>query len=148
MSSMMKKVNKTVTFTAKIEEQNLLETVELELSKGKYDSFSVLCKQALKAFLLTPESPTTANRQLEQQLTQLQSQLTEIKQALELSDERDLGNRFTQLTEQIEQVDVKTDQQMTQLQQQLAELKQVLSTQDDYPLERQLTGWLQLRSCT
>ncbi len=140
---MMKKVNKTVTFTAKIEEQNLLETVEQELSKGKYDSFSILCKQAIQAFLLTPESPTTANRQLEQQLTQLQSQLTEIKQALELSAERDLGNQFTRLTEQIEQVDVKTDQQMTQLQQQLAELKQVLSSQDDYPLERQLTGWLQ-----
>ncbi|MDJ0594876.1 MAG: hypothetical protein QNJ72_33685 [Pleurocapsa sp. MO_226.B13] len=140
---MMKKVNKTVTFSAKLEEQNLLETVEQELSKGKYDSFSILCKQALKTFLLNSESSTNTNFQLEQQLTQLQSQLTEIKQALKLSDERDLGNRFTRLTEQIERVDVTTDQRMKQLQQQITELTQVLSTQDDDPLEGQLNKWLQ-----
>ncbi len=143
MPLMMKKVNKTVTFSAKLEEQNLLETVEQELSKGKYDSFSILCKQALKAFLLNSESPTNNNFQLEQQLTQLQSQLTEIKQALELSDERDLDNRFTRLTEQIERVDVTTDQRTKQLQQQITELTQVLSTQDDYPLEGELNKWLQ-----
>ena len=68
---MMKKVNKTVTFTPETEEQNLLKKVEQELSQKKYDSFSVLCKKALKAFLSKPESASTPNNQLEQTLNQV-----------------------------------------------------------------------------
>ncbi len=138
----MKKVSKTVIFTSDTEEQNLLNKVEQELAHRKYNSFSILCKKALQAFLSEPESASTTNAQLEQSLAQLQSQLNEIKQALESPDEQKLGNQLTQITQQVEQVDAKTDRTMRELQQQMTELKQVLSTANNAEQESQINNWL------
>ncbi len=140
---MMKKVNKTVIFTPETEEQNLLKKVEQELSQQKYDSFSVLCKKALKAFSSKPESASTPTNQLEQNLNQVQLQLTQIKQALEITDEQKLGNQLTGLTERVERVDAQTERGMKQLQLQMNELKQVLSKSNNDPPETQLKDWLQ-----
>ncbi len=138
----MKKVSKTVTFTSETEEQNLLNKVEQELAHRKYNSFSILCKKALQAFLSPPESPSNTNNQLEQSLAQLQLQLNEIKQALEIPDEQKLGNQLTQITQQVEQVDAKTDRKMKELQQQMTELKQVLSTANNAQQESPINNWL------
>ena len=138
----MKKVSKTVIFTSDTEEQDLLKKVEQELAHRKYNSFSILCKKALQAFLSEPESSSTPNNQLEQSLAQLQSQLNEIKQALESPDEQKLGNQLTQITQQVEQVDAKTDRTMKELQQQMSELKQVLSTANNAQQESQINNWL------
>lgn len=140
---MMKKVNKTVTFTPETEEQNLLKKVEQELSQQKYNSFSVLCKKALKAFLSKPESASTTNNQLEQTLNQVQLQLTQIKQALKITDEQKLVNQLTGLTERVERVDAQTERGMKQMQQQMNELKQVLLKPNNDPPENQLKDWLQ-----
>ena len=138
----MKKVSKTVTFTSETEEQNLLKKVEQELAHRKYNSFSILCKKALQAFLSQPKSPSNTNAQLEQSLAQLQLQLNEIKQALESPDEQKLGNQLMQITQQVEQVDAKTDRTMRELQQQMTELKQVLSKTDNAQQESQINSWL------
>ncbi len=140
---MIKKVNKTVTFSSETEEQNLLKKVEQELSQQKYDSFSVLCKKALQAFLSNPESRSISNNQLQQTLNQVYLQLAQIRQVLKITNEQKLGAHLTKLTERVEQVDAKTGRVMKQLQLQINELKQVLSKSHNEQRENQLNDLLQ-----
>ena len=69
--------------------------------------------------------------------------MTQIKQALEITDEQKLGNQLTGLTERVERVDAQTERGMKQLQQQMNELKQVLLKPNNDPPENQLKDWLQ-----
>ncbi|NEO66778.1 MAG: hypothetical protein F6J94_28560 [Moorea sp. SIO1F2] len=160
MAAIAKKVNKTVAFTSNREDQSLLKAVEKELAKGQYPSFSMLCKQALQEFLLRPESSeekassqeateetteeTTGVGNLEDKLTQLQQQLTEVVQALSVQSPSQLNSQLSDMTQRIEEIDSNTTQQLTQLQQQLGKLEQVLSTEESSDqLDDQLTALIE-----
>ncbi|NEO72174.1 hypothetical protein [Moorena sp. SIO3H5] len=164
MAPIAKKVNKTVAFTANREDQSLLKAVEKELAKGQYPSFSMLCKQAIQEFLLKPESSeekassqettegttketteeTTGVGNIEDKLTQLQQQLTEVVQTLSVQSPSQLNIQLSDLTQRIEAIDSNTTQQLTQLQQQLGKLEQVLSTEESSDqLDDQLTALIQ-----
>ncbi|NEO51450.1 MAG: hypothetical protein F6K55_48225 [Moorea sp. SIO4A3] len=146
MAAIAKKVNKTVAFTTNREDQALLKAVEKELAKGQYPSFSMFCKQAIQEFLLKPESSeekassqeateetteeTTGVGNIEDKLTQLQQQLTEVVQALSVQSPSQLNSQLSDMTQRIEEIDSNTTQQLTQLQQQLGKLEQVLSTEE------------------
>ncbi len=160
MAPIAKKVNKTVAFTANREDQALLKAVEKELAKGQYPSFSMLCKQAIQEFLLKPESSeekassqettketteeTTGVGNIEDKLTQLQQQLTEVVQTLSVQSPSQLNSQLSDLTQRIEAIDSNTTQQLTQLQQQLGKLEQVLSTEESSDqLDDQLTALIQ-----
>ncbi|NEO49848.1 MAG: hypothetical protein F6K55_39440 [Moorea sp. SIO4A3] len=164
MAAIAKKVNKTVAFTTNREDQALLKAVEKELAKGQYPSFSMLCKQAIQEFLLKPESSdekassqettegtsegtseeTTGVGNLEDKLTELQQQLTEVVQALSVQSPSQVNTQLSDLTQRIEEIDSNTTEQLTQLQQQLGKLEQVLSTEESSDqLDDQLTALIE-----
>jgi hypothetical protein len=74
-----KRLTKPVTFTYSPEEQVLLKAIDNELKNKKFSTFSELCKHALRQLLL----PTT-NDQIEQRITGLEAQLTELTERLVL----------------------------------------------------------------
>jgi TolA-binding protein len=126
-----KKLTQSVTFTTEdAADQALWEAIEKELSLTKYQTFSNLCKQALWQFLFVSESPATppslssmpampvSSQKLEEQITQLQKQLSHLEHQMLASEE----TRFEQL-----------QRQLTQMTQQLAQLQVAVTLQPSSP---------------
>lgn len=110
------KVNKSVTFASDPADQELLERIEVELVKYPYKTFSDLCKEALRQALMVsePVRPNSKTDRLEQQMSDLQRQITHLEQ--------DLGNRnLARLTA--------LESRVSQLTQQMAELALTLNRQ-------------------
>lgn len=141
---MMKKVNTTakVIFSSEIEDQNLLKNVKQELIQQKYDSFSVLCKKALRAFLSASSSVNNYNNQLEQTLNKVHLELIEIRQVLKVNDGQESENQLAEVSQRIEKIDSKTEVGIGQLRQQMNELKQMLSNSNELQ-ENQFNDWFQ-----
>ena len=87
MASSSKSVRKSVTFDDSDRAQSLLSTVEAELQKNEYGSFSELCKAALYQFLASREPSQSAVLfiELERQVVALQERLVRIEEREELS---------------------------------------------------------------
>lgn len=77
-----KNTYKSVTFTQEAADQSLLTTVEKELGKQVYESFSDLCKQALWQFLSKSDATSSDvnSSELVEQLTELKRKLAEMEQ--------------------------------------------------------------------
>jgi Arc/MetJ-type ribon-helix-helix transcriptional regulator len=92
------RTRRTVNFTGN--DQALLGTIEELLETDQYSSFSDLCKQALRSFLLEAE-PSQALLlfvQLQRQVTALELRLSTLEhQALEQQDHPPWENRLQQL---------------------------------------------------
>lgn len=70
-----KRLTKPVIFTISAEEQALLKAIDHALKSKQFSTFSELCKHALRQLLLsTPTMPLS----IEQRMTQLETQLTEL----------------------------------------------------------------------
>lgn len=70
-----KRLTKPVIFTISSEEQALLKAIDHALKSKQFSTFSELCKHALRQLLLSaPASPLS----VEQRMTQLETQLTEL----------------------------------------------------------------------
>jgi|GEM_PF-2193356 Arc/MetJ-type ribon-helix-helix transcriptional regulator len=78
--------NRSVWFSASDADQLLLQTIDHLLEAGDYSSFSELCKQSLRAWLLPdePQSDSTLVL-LQQQMVALQLQVNQLTQQLALS---------------------------------------------------------------
>ncbi|WP_088890110.1 ribbon-helix-helix domain-containing protein [Leptolyngbya ohadii] len=75
--------NRSVWFTATDADQLLLQTIDDLLEAGDYSSFSDLCKQALRAWLLPDEPQTDPSlMMLQQQMMALQLQVNQLSQQL------------------------------------------------------------------
>ncbi|WP_413166548.1 hypothetical protein ACL6C3_07520 [Capilliphycus salinus ALCB114379] len=125
-----KKLTQSVTFTTEdAADQALWEAIEKELSLTKYQTFSNLCKQALWQFLFGSESPATTStpttptvasssfipstpeysQQLEEQVRQLQNQLSVLEQKVLTNEENHferLQGQLIQMTQQLAQLQV------------------------------------------
>lgn len=128
------KVGQVVRFTHSEADQVLLQAVSTALKDGTYDSFSALCKQALRSFLL-PEhssssaltvasaSPQFASAEsltaLKQQMTTLQLQMARLEGAIAMQKSMSLKA----LEQQMLQMEQQVVQQVAQLADRLDQLE-------------------------
>jgi len=93
-----KRLTKPVTFIYSPEEQVLLKAIDNELKSKKFSTFSELCKHALRQLLL----PATHD-QIEQRITGLETQLTELTERLVLIEAKlnDDSEESTEIKEEI-----------------------------------------------
>ncbi len=109
-----KKITQSVAFSLEdAADQALWEAIEKELSLTKYQTFSNLCKQALWQFLFVSETPTNSpssspppgspgvrSPELDDQVSQLQKQLSHLERQIVAEE----GNRFERLERQLAQM--------------------------------------------
>jgi hypothetical protein len=113
-----KKVVKSVTFDPGVADESLLELVESHLEKEPEKSFSDLCKEALWQHLCVPESvkptpKTAATPKVEQQVAELQSQLTDLEErffAQESHRLETMERHLMQLSQQVAQLAIMVNQ--------------------------------------
>ncbi|MBW4586755.1 plasmid segregation centromere-binding protein ParR [Aetokthonos hydrillicola Thurmond2011] len=116
-----KKVVKSVTFDPGVADESLLELVESHLEKEPEKSFSDLCKEALWQHLCVPESvrpssKTAATPKVEQQIAELQSQLTDLEErffAQESHRLETMERHLMQLSQQVAQLAIMVNQTST-----------------------------------
>jgi hypothetical protein len=113
-----KKVVKSVTFNPEIADESLLAQIESYLEAKPDQTFSDLCKEALWQTLCVPDSPAAiphrANTQVEQQIGELQRQLTGLE-----------ARFFAKESNRLETM----ERQIYQLNQQVAQLAMMLGQQ-------------------
>lgn len=117
-----KKLTQSVTFTEDAADIALLEAIEQELSRAKYQTFSNLCKQALWQFLSVTESApgSTAPQnphQLEQHLALLQTQVGELENNVLTEEKKQFTRveaRLNRLAQQLAQIQASLDLQTLQ----------------------------------
>jgi hypothetical protein len=113
-----KQVSPFVTFTESSSDQALLGAIERSLANQSYGSFSDLCKQALRQFLLSVEvSPTLSLfLELQRQMVDLRVSVATLEHRVtkqRLGDDRpyenrrmeDLANQIGQLTRQLQEME-------------------------------------------
>jgi metal-responsive CopG/Arc/MetJ family transcriptional regulator len=107
------KVGQVVRFTASEADQTLLQAVEQAMKGGEYESFSSLCKQALRKFLLERQdvSPPTPDPELRSQMATLQRQIARLEGAIGM--QRTMSLRA--LEQQVSQIEQQVVQQMAQV---------------------------------
>ena len=117
-----KKVVKSVTFNPDIADESLLAQVESYLEEKPDKTFSDLCKDALWQTLCTPDSPrpvpkTADISQVEQQIGELQRQLTGLEErffAKESNRLQVIESQILQLTQQLAQLAIMGNQHYVQ----------------------------------
>lgn len=128
MPTPTKKTNKSVTFSPETADQTLLEAIEQALSEEQYSSFSDLCKQALQQTLLEAEvSPAQTNpadlanllAPIQQQISQLEAQLL----ASQSQQFEQLQTQVSQVAQQLEALNAKSDRGLEDLQAQISTLQ-------------------------
>ncbi|WP_416666623.1 hypothetical protein [Egbenema bharatensis] len=101
------KVGQMIRFTASEADQMLLKAVEQAMKGGEYESFSALCKQALRKFLLDQDaSPPPSDPELQNQMATLQRQMARLEGAIEMQRSmslRQLEQKMVQLEQQVVQ---------------------------------------------
>ncbi len=121
-------INKSVSFTSDSIDQTLMAAVEKELTKQKYNTFSDLCKQALRQFfLLSYAPPISKTGHMEQQLIELHLKFAELEQKLLArgnSQLEEMEGQLHQLTQPSKTDQI--DQQLTELHLKFADLEQKL----------------------
>lgn len=118
--------SRLVKFAQTEADQVLLEAVEAALAERQYGSFSDLCRQALRQFLLSqpqrviPEATELQQTDLQQQVLTLQQQVAHLEKSL-AGVQQVLA--FHRLEQQISQLNQQMTQQMDQLRDRLVNLE-------------------------
>jgi hypothetical protein len=135
------KVGQIVRFTHSEADQALLQAVSMALKDGAYDSFSALCKQALRSFLIPEDSSNastaaSASTQLasvdrvaalQQQITTMQIQMARLEGAIAMQKAMSLKA----LEQQMLQMEQQMVQQVAQLGDRLEQLESNIGA--DFP---------------
>ncbi|MBW4650782.1 MAG: hypothetical protein KME06_19135 [Kastovskya adunca ATA6-11-RM4] len=105
------KINRSVTFSQDLADQDLLAAVESQLVQQPHKTFSDLCKDALSQVLGASESVGTdvSTGSLEQQVAEMQQQLADLEQrffAKESSRIEAMERQVNQLSLQLAQLSV------------------------------------------
>jgi len=120
MPTPAKKTNKSITFTPEAVDQTLLVAIEQALSEEQYDSFSVLCKQALQQTLLATQSAQLNDSiDLEVVLAPIQQQVAQLEAKLLASQSQrldELNQQLAQTTQKLEVLQTRSDRWFSELQ--------------------------------
>lgn len=103
-------LSQTVTFSKSKPDLALLKAIQQRLADGSESTFSDLCKEALRHFLLATETSASVIMlmDLQQQVTELQVKLDHAEQALttnQANGQRQIDDRFVALTKRLEQLE-------------------------------------------